>query len=538
MSGADGRRHDGADEAADGRRALLVIGVLAMASTLPFAWARFPVGQDLPAHVETAAQIRALWSGDIELARSYVLHGPPWPNALPTFLVALLLPIVDGLVAGKVVTAVGIVGWPLTLALLCRRLGRSPWAALLALPTCFDLSLSYGFLHFVVGKPLFALALVAAVDVARRPDRRRGATLALALTALFCTHLMLFVVGSGLVVAMLAILSRGARGRVVSAVAVVAGAAPAVGWWLLARPAATPGGATMFAPLPAALGALWSNLGDRHDDVMDVVPWLVCLLAAVVAAVVSDRACAAPRRENAALVVVFIGVAGFALFGPVRTPHVAIVAERFTAPAVALGALLVPVAGARARAVAVVAAVVATCVLVVDVGGRWRAFSATDMGNFDALLDRIPPGARVATHYVTPFSPHGRHNAAWHWPKLVALRGGSTDDSFAWRSTCVVGLQDGVRPPLQPRLVDGELAAWDFLLVRGRAASTDRALAALALTPVFATGTWRLFRVDDARVDDARVDDVRVDDARAAGELAPPSTGSASPVAGERPVAR
>jgi hypothetical protein len=240
---------------------------------------------------------------------------------------------------------------------------------------------------------------------------------------------------------------------------------------------------------------LWSNLGDLHPGVVDVVPWVLCAFG--LAWVAFDAGPArASLRETVALGAVAVAVAAFALLGPVRTPHVSIVAERFTSMAVALAVGVPPrLPTFRARWLVGFVATAAVVVAVVDVTRHWRAFAAEDMGDFDALLARVPPGARVATHYVSPFSVHGNHNAAWHWPKLVALRGSTTDDNFAWRSTCVVGLRDGVRAPPHPRLVDGELAAWDFLLVRGSSSSTDRTLARLSLDLVLQTGSWRLYRV-------------------------------------------
>ena len=122
-------------------------------------------------------------------------------------------------------------------------------------------------------------------------------------------------------------------------------------------------------------------------------------------------------------------------------------------------------------------------------------FEAHGAGDFDALLQKIPPGSRIATHYVNPFSTSGRHNALWHWGKLSAQQGSVTDDNFAWRSTCVVGLKPSRSPLTHPTLTDAELKNWDFLLVRGSSTAADRALANLRLSLVMSTGSWRLFAV-------------------------------------------
>jgi hypothetical protein len=482
----------------DDRTGFIVVTVLALALTLPLWLARFPIAQDLPAHVETAAQILALWRGDDVVTRAYVLHALPWPNALPTLALAPLVAVVDGLVAAKLLVAVGVVLWPLALALLCTRLGRPALVAALALPTCFDLSFSYGFLHFVVGKPLWVLCVVWSIDAARAPTLRRFIAVVVALTALFCTHLLLFATALPLCVLCALVQAESTRARLVGVASVVAGALPGAAWWLLARPAETAGGAIAFLPLPQTLANLWSNAGELHDGVGDAIPWVLAGIALIVVVGLARGDPASPprRRDTATLAVLVGGVAVFALAGPVRTPHVSIVAERFVGVACGLapGLLLRTLTASAARAI-VLAMTAAVSVAVVDVTVRWRAFSAEDMGDFDALLSRVPRGSRVATHYVTPFSPWGVHNAAWHWPKLVALSGSSTDDSFAWRSTCVVGRKAGVPLPRHPGLDRAALSSWDFLLVRGDSPAVDRALASLPLTLVTSTGTWRLFRV-------------------------------------------
>ena len=484
----------------------VVVAALAAALTLPLWLARFPVAQDLPAHVETAAQIRALVVGDAALRDTYVLHALPWPNALPTFFLAPLLAVVDGVVAAKIVVAVGLFLWPVSLAVFFRRLGRPALLAALALPTGFDLSFSYGFLHFVVGKPLWVLTLIAAVDVARTPRAWRAFVLAGCLAALFCTHLMLFATAAPLCAVLVVVLGARWSTRMVGGAGLVAGLLPGAWWWAAAQPSTTAGGAYAFRSLRETASLLWQNLGDLHPGVVDVVPWALCLVGLVWVAF--D---AAPQRsmtrETLALGAVVVAVGAFALLGPVRTPHVSVVAERFTSMAAGLAVGVPPrLPSLRARRVVFFMAVVAVAVAVVDVTRHWRAFDDDDMGDFDALLAHVPAGSRVATHYVTPFSAHGNHNAAWHWPKLVALRGSSTDDSFAWRSTCVVGLRAEVQPPRHPRLVDGELASWDYLLVRGASAPVDRTLARLALVLVMQTGSWRLYRVEHANVD--AVDDI------------------------------
>lgn len=483
---------------------LVVVAAVAALSTLPLWLARFPIAQDLPAHVETAAQIRALWQGDPAVAASYVLHPPPWPNALPTLLLAPLLSVLDGLTAAKLLVAVGVVAWPVSITLLLRRFDRAPLLALLVVPTSFDLSFGYGFLHFVLGKPLWALALVAAVDVARGPgDGARASAgrfalvrLALVLALLFATHLMLFATAVPLCALLIVLCATTWKTRAKALLSTALGAAPAA-WWASSQPPSS-GGRTVYPGLVSSLTHLWDNLGDLHSGPVDAVPWIVCGAALVVAVVVSDKRAGGKDggHGGVALAVVCACVVAFACFGPVRLPQVSVVAERFWSLGAALLVGVPPIAlSRRARVVVVAAGLVAALVIAADLGARWRAFSKDDMGDFDDLLAQIPPGSKVATHYASPFSSQGNHNALWHWGKLAALRGSATDDNFAWRATCVVGLRPGVAPPPRPTLDDKGLAGWDFLLVRGRDVGLERKLRALPLTLVTSTGSWRLFRV-------------------------------------------
>ncbi len=474
------------------RRDLVVVVVLATLSTLPLWLARFPIAQDLPAHIETAAQIKALWSGDVDANALYRLHAQPWPNALPVLLLAPLLSVFDGLVAAKLLLTLGVIAWPLSLALLARRLGRSALLALLVLPTSFDLSFSYGFLHFVVGKPLWALCLVAAVDVVRASSVSRLARLTLLLGLLFATHLMLFATALVLCALVIVVCSTTWHARLPALLSTALGGAPAWWWWVQQPPAH--GGSTAFLPPLQSLARLWTNLGDLHEGALDALPWGLAL-AALVAAVVTGKRLPL-TRETVVVVVVAVAVLAFAWLGPVRLPQVSIVAERFWSLGAALLALVPPIAlSKRGRVVVVVAALLGLAVHTTELTRRWRAFSREEMGDFDALLSSIPEHSRVATFYVSPLSHWGRHNALWHWGKLAALRGSSTDDNFAWRDTCVVGLAPGMRPPRAPHLVDRELAAWDFLLVRGASPPVDKSLAALHLEAVTSTGSWRLFRI-------------------------------------------
>ena len=201
-------------------------------------------------------------------------------------------------------------------------------------------------------------------------------------------------------------------------------------------------------------------------------------------------------RDTVVAVVVFAASAGFAFFGPTRTPDASVIAERFASVAAALVIGVVPVVvGPRLRALLVVTGVLCAGLMAADATRQWRGFSREQMGDFEKLLAAVPPGSRVATHFARPTTSWGRHNDLWHWPKLVAEHGSRTDDSFAWRDTCVLGLRPGIHPPKHPTFSPSSLSSWDFVLVQGSNAALNRSLQQTSLTLVTSTGAWRLFRV-------------------------------------------
>jgi hypothetical protein len=507
-------------------RDVLVVFSVATLLAIPFLVCRFPIGQDLPAHVETAAQMVSIWRGDGGIGAHYQLRGWPWPNSLPTVLLALLSVVVDGLVGAKLLTALALVMWPVSIAVLLERLGRSALFALVIMPTAHDLAFAYGFFHFVVAKPLWIMAIVIAIDVGRRPSKGRGAALVATLVALFSCHLLLFlsalplcVIASGLCAFVSPSTSSSSissssrwtsRSRGLGAgLGVVALSALPFLWWYQRSAQRPDPKADVYVPLSEGLDAFWGNLGDLSGKGSDAWPWLMGGVVLVIGGAFSI----ARRRhvtrvvcaEGAALPLILgLCVCGFALFGPIKTASASVVAERFSALGIALVACaLVPRVrvGGAARAALLVSGITIALSMVVPTAQRWRAFNAEQMGDFDELVDEVPRGAVVATHFVWALSPHGRFNVLWHWPKLVARRGAVTDDSFAFRDTCVVGIASGGTPPRRRPFPPGrhlraeDLKGFDHLLVQGRDRRFGYAEKKGLLQMVKQTGVWTLYRI-------------------------------------------
>jgi hypothetical protein len=153
------------------------------------------------------------------------------------------------------------------------------------------------------------------------------------------------------------------------------------------------------------------------------------------------------------------------------------------------------------RLVVVVGGIVIAMALVVPTAQRFVSFQQA-MGDFDALVDAVPEGAHVATLFSDPRTEHGHTNVLWHWPKLVARRRAVTDDSFAWRDTCVVSLAPGAAPVRPPRrrgdaITAASLRGFDHLLVQGEDRHVEAAVARGDVIVAFHTGVWRLLRVND-----------------------------------------
>ncbi len=317
-------------------RDVLVVFAISLLVTVPLVVVHFPMGQDLPAHIETAAQILALWRDDGVVGARYLLHQLPWPNALPTMVLAALMTVMDALPAARLLTGVGLALWPTSLALLCARLGRAPLWALLALPTTYDLAFAYGFFHFVVGKPLWTLVIAHAAHAARTDRRGPYVLLALLLPLLFCTHLLLGLSAAALAVIVVLVLADSWRRRWAGLLACTVGIAPAL-WWMRGQ-APTPGSAVRL-PLDQACAHLWANLGDLAADSSDALPWQIAALVVAVVSVITLHSRSRRdwlTRDTAVVLLLGLLTLGFALLGPIRTAQASVVAERFSSLGVAV----------------------------------------------------------------------------------------------------------------------------------------------------------------------------------------------------------
>ena len=484
------------------RGVLAVLVLVGACASLPLWLAPYPPLQDLAANVELGCQLLRVWREEPAFTDALFVHGQPWANSLVSLVLAALLALSPSLAMAKLLLTGALIAWPLAIAWMLVRARKSPWLALLCVPLAFDLAWSYGFLHFVLAKPLVPLCVGAALWLVEADARRtwlaRAALLAGLLVLTFLVHSIAWSVALACVALVLAVHVRRPRDLLWLAVPVLS-VLPTAPFFLASRDAGTPGFVTRWRVASDALAQAWGDLGDQHPGAGDATPWLVALVA-LVALIVRERV-QLRAWDRARVALLACGIAGLVVWlkAPPVLPQVSVVSPRLLSLALlfVVVALVPAVLTPRARAGLVAAMACATLLFVVDLSRAYRAFSREDMGDFDALLAEVPEGARVATHYTTPFSPHARHNALWHWGKLACLEhGASTDDMFAYRGTSYVAVRPDaratfVRPP--HRLRPDALRTFDALLVAGDARSV-RGLEDV-LVPVARAGRFALFSI-------------------------------------------
>jgi hypothetical protein len=481
----------------DPRAPFYVVGALSLLYLVPIWGAPYLVMQDVAGHVELGCELVGLWKNDPRFTDVLFVHPQPWANSLPSVLLGVIMLVVPGYTAMKLALSVYVILWPLSVALLLRSFGRSPWLALIALPTTLCMAWAFGFYNFLLAKPVWCLCLIATRRFAVQGGLRRGLELAALLVLLFLSHSLLWLLCLAQA-PLIGVLKSPTLKRVL------------VGPWpfLLAGAISYPffkathveGGEIKHWFTPGkAWDDAWSNLGMLNDGDGDERAWWLALAALVlVFCAAGARLWRETDRDRIALFLCAC-VAGYAyLYGPMAVPQASIIAQRVLVFGVVL---LVASAPSPAVVVAPVMALVmtiATVVHVADTTRMYRGFSREEMGDFEALLAKAPKDGRLATMYTTPLSKWGRHAAMWHWPKLHCSTGhGYTDDVFAYRKQAFVELTPEARKRgfevQSPGANPDRLKRFDALLLRG----DERAIAPArpVLEKLGSTGTWHLYKV-------------------------------------------
>jgi hypothetical protein len=384
--------------------------------------------QDLAAHDEMACQLGRVLAGTDD---RLTLSPFPWPNSAAVWLLAALQTVLPAYTATKLLLSVALVTWPLSLAWVCRRASVSPLWALVALPTAWDLSFSFGFLQFLLAKPLAAVLLARVVWPAE-PRARRVAVDAALWLLLFTTHSFAFlatVFAASLVLFFTLTPTATRRSSLFSLLSLFLAFVPTLLFFFKLTPTAE-----TFRWVPFAA---WRSMHDvmPMSFVDDIAWWLL-------AAVVVVRL----RRAHTTVAAIGAVLLCIAAFGPVHVPRVEVVSPRAWSVGVAL--LIVAVGGARAPRW-VLAAVLLLCTMqAARMTTTWRAFSE-QLGPFEKLLVHVPREATFAVDLHRRTFDGVPNNAFWHWSKLACGVGGPSfsDDTFARRATSTVRLVPGTVLP-------------------------------------------------------------------------------------------
>jgi hypothetical protein len=176
----------------DALLALFAIAVTLAVIAAPLFPSRYVPMVDLPFHAASGATFAHYADPSYHLKEQFTLHPLEVPYMSMYAIVAALVLVLPMEIAVKIAVACMLLLVPLGLAVLFCGAKKSPLLALLGLPLCWGNLTHWGFLNFVGALGLFAMAIGAAMLVIDRPTRPRRVGLALALVALFFTHIFRF----------------------------------------------------------------------------------------------------------------------------------------------------------------------------------------------------------------------------------------------------------------------------------------------------------------------------------------------------------
>ncbi|HEX4460757.1 MAG TPA: hypothetical protein VIA18_22415, partial [Polyangia bacterium] len=157
---------------------------------LPIWVPRFLPLLDLPDHLDAIAIWHRYHDTDWRYSQYYILNlfpFPYWGYFFPVHLLSYVFPIE---IANKLYLSAYALALPLSLLILARRFGRSPWLALFAFPLVFNMNFTYGFITFCAGIVVLTFALVVLDRFLELPTKRRAWALALLTLGLYSTHVL------------------------------------------------------------------------------------------------------------------------------------------------------------------------------------------------------------------------------------------------------------------------------------------------------------------------------------------------------------
>lgn len=186
--------------------ALVVVAASVYVIAIPLAVVRYPPMTDLPFHAAETAAFRHYLDPAWHFREQFTLQPLAVPYMSMYALGALLMLVLPPVAAVKVAAAAMLALLPAGLAVLFHGLKRSPLLGVLGLLLVWCNLTHWGFLNHMGALGLFAMVVGLTLLLLDRPSRGRQIALALALIALFFTHIFRFpfalaaVVGTAIVV--------------------------------------------------------------------------------------------------------------------------------------------------------------------------------------------------------------------------------------------------------------------------------------------------------------------------------------------------
>lgn len=265
--------------------ALAAIAAAVYAVALPFTAARYPAMTDFPLHAAQAGTLRHWFDPSFHQQDQFELHPIEVPYISMYALGAALMLVFPMLTAVKIAAAVMLALLPAGLAVLFHGMKKSPLLGLLGLGVVWMNLTQWGFLNFVGALGLFAMTVGLTLLLVDRPSRGRQIALALALVALFFTHIYRYPFALSAVLGAAIVMYPETR-RIRPIVAPLLPAIALFVVWLRVRPEVLAAGMGPLTVHAARLGELTGYLGGSfHDPAEKIVFERFFRVSAVVAVI-------------------------------------------------------------------------------------------------------------------------------------------------------------------------------------------------------------------------------------------------------------
>jgi hypothetical protein len=268
------------------------MGLAALAVTLfviaaPIAASRYVPLVDLPFHATNGATFGHYRDPSFHLREQFTLHPLESPYMSMYALVAALMLVFPPLLAVKIAVACMLLLVPAGLAVLFRGAKKSPLLGLLGLGLCWGNLTQWGFLNYMAALGLFAMVVGFTMMVVDRPTPLRRVALALALVALFFTHMFRFPFAIAAVVGTAIVLYPATKRLLPIALPLLPALVLFAFWWRI-RPAELAGKLELgfhpervAAEFRSALTDGFTDDGPKNAMILALdAAWVVALLAA------------------------------------------------------------------------------------------------------------------------------------------------------------------------------------------------------------------------------------------------------------------